>query len=151
MRLELHCHSTASDGTLSPTHLIELAHAHAIMTLALTDHDTVVGNAEAQRAGAALGMRVIPGIEISAVMNNREVHVLGYGVAPAGAVAEKIDGLRDARVSRARKILAKLDALGLAVPFERVQAMAGDGMIGRPHIARAMFEAGIVSSIRRRV
>lgn len=146
MRIELHCHSTASDGRLTPTQLIELARDRDVTTLALTDHDTLRGVAEAASAGVQCGVRVIPGIEISSLFEaSREAHVLGYGMRPSDeATRATIDSLQPLRVSRARAILTKLDALGAPVSFEAVAALAGDGMIGRPHIARALVAAGHV-------
>lgn len=150
MRTELHCHSTASDGRLAPAELIKLADQRDIGVLALTDHDTIAGHDEAARAAESLGIRFIPGIEISALSDEgKEVHMLGYGVRPSDETTRNtLLGLRDVRVSRARAMLAKLDMLGIHIAFERVQAMAGDGMIGRPHVARALLEAGAVQTIQ---
>jgi hypothetical protein len=147
MRVELHCHSTASDGALSPHELVALAHAHGVRVLALTDHDTIDGNADAMQAGRTYGVRVIPGIEVSAVFNGKEVHVLGYGLQPDDPVRSELSMLRGARVTRAQRVLDKLASLDRPIAFERVSALAGDGIIGRPHIARAMVEAGHVASI----
>ncbi len=150
MRTDLHTHSTASDGRLTPTQLIELAHARDVRVLALTDHDTLDGVAEAQAAGARVGMRVIAGVEISTLSpEGKEVHILGYGLAPRDdSTRDAIGGLREVRVTRARKILNALNRVGAPVSFERVRALAGDGMIGRPHIARALVEAGHVASVQ---
>lgn len=149
MRFELHCHTTASDGRLTPTQLLELARDRDIRALAITDHDTISGHAEACAAGQRLGVRVIPGIEISALFENKEVHVLGYGVRPTDSrTLAVIESLQQVRVSRAKAILARLGALGVPVAFERVAQMAGDGMIGRPHIARALIEAGHVPAFQ---
>lgn len=150
MRTELHCHSTASDGRLTPTDLLKLAHQRDIGVLALTDHDTIAGHEEAAKTAESLGIRFIPGIEISALSDEgKEVHILGYGVRPSDdATRNTLLSLRDVRVSRAKSILSKLAALGIQVPFERVQALAGDGMIGRPHIARALLELGAVKTIQ---
>jgi len=150
VRTELHCHSTASDGRLSPTELLKLAGQRDIGVLALTDHDTIAGHEEAARVASSLGIRFIPGIEISALSDEgKEVHVLGYGVRPSDdATRSTLLSLRDVRMSRAKAMLAKLDTLGIHIAFERVQAMAGDGMIGRPHVARALLEAGAVQSIQ---
>jgi hypothetical protein len=106
--------------------------------------------AEAQAAGARIGVRVIAGIEISTLSpEGKEVHMLGYGVAPSDArTRHTIANLREVRMTRARRILKALEREGAPVAFERVRAMAGDGMIGRPHIARAMVEAGHVDSVQ---
>lgn len=150
MRIDLHSHSTASDGRLSPTQLVELARDRDIATLAITDHDTLRGVAEAQSAGARIGVRVIAGIEISTLFNgSKEAHVLGYGMRPTDdATRATIASLQPRRASRARAILERLAALGVPVPFDAVAALAGDGMIGRPHIARAMIAAGHVPDLQ---
>jgi predicted metal-dependent phosphoesterase TrpH len=146
-RTELHCHTTASDGVCTPTELIRLAKSRDVRLLAVTDHDTIDGHAEALAAGAQHGVRVIPGIEISALSAQAEVHILGYGLAPADDdTRRRIAGLRASRESRARRILANLERLGNPVSFERVKQLAGDAMIGRPHIAAAMVEAGHVAN-----
>jgi hypothetical protein len=146
MRTDLHSHSTASDGRLSPTQLVELARDRDVSTLALTDHDTLRGLDEAAAAGARLGMRVIRGIEISTLFEgSKEAHVLGYGMRPTDdATRGTIDSLQPLRASRARAILARLADLGAPIDFDAVAALAGDGMIGRPHIARALVAAGRV-------
>jgi predicted metal-dependent phosphoesterase TrpH len=146
-RTELHCHTTASDGACTPAELIRLAKLRDVRLLAVTDHDTIDGHAEALAAGAQHGVRVIPGIEISSLSAQAEVHILGYGVAPADDdTRRRIADLRASRESRARRILANLDRLGKPVSFERVKQLAGDAMIGRPHIAAAMVEAGHVAN-----
>ena len=146
MRIDLHSHSTASDGRLSPTQLVELARDREVETLALTDHDTLRGTAEAIAAGARMGVRVIAGIEVSTLFNgSKEAHILGYGMRPTSdATRATIDSLQPLRASRARAILARLAQLGMPVEFETVAQLAGDGMIGRPHIARALIAAGYV-------
>ncbi len=147
MRTDLHCHSTASDGALAPRDLVQLARKRAIEIIALTDHDTIAGHTEGLAAGAEFGLRVIPGIEISALGKQGETHVLGYGVEPEDeATRHTLLGLRATRVSRARRILANLLRLGISIDFEQVKANAGDGMIGRPHIARAMLDKGVVKT-----
>lgn len=144
---ELHCHTTASDGLLSPTDVVRLAQQRDVALLAITDHDTTAGHAEAIAAGQEHGIHVIPGIEVSALSPQAEVHILGYGVRPTdAATTAKLASLRGVRESRARGILNKLSQLGIDVPFERVRAQAGDGMIGRPHVARVLVEMGIVAS-----
>ena len=147
MRTELHCHTTASDGLCSPAEVVRLAHVRNVGLLAITDHDTIAGHDEAVAAGEALGVRVIRGIEISALSRSGEVHVLGYGVRPTDeATGARIASLRSVREVRARGILAKLAGFGIHIPFDRVQALAGDAMIGRPHVARAMVQIGAVAT-----
>jgi predicted metal-dependent phosphoesterase TrpH len=145
MLTELHCHSTASDGVFSPSDLVAYAHAAGVELLALTDHDTIAGHEEAMQAAARVGLRVIPGIEISALSKLGEIHILGYNMRPqTDALREQIAKLRDARAGRAKAILQKLHELGIDIPFEAVQKLAGDAIIGRPYIARALVEGGFV-------
>jgi predicted metal-dependent phosphoesterase TrpH len=130
-----------------PRTVVEFAKQRGIAWLAITDHDTLAGNAEAIQAGEAFGVRVTPGVEISSLAPAGEVHVLGYGVVPTDDKTHAtLASLRDIRDARARGILAKLDTLGIHIPFARVQALAGDGMIGRPHVARALIEQRIVQN-----
>lgn len=147
MRTELHCHTTASDGLCTPTEIIRLARLRDVALIAITDHDTIAGNDEAAAAGSAQGMCVIHGIEVSALSRHAETHVLGYGVRPSDAATlARIAALRRVRESRARSILDKLTRFGIYIPFEQVRALAGDAMIGRPHVARAMVMAGAVQT-----
>jgi predicted metal-dependent phosphoesterase TrpH len=147
---ELHCHTTASDGLLSPTEVVQLARRRDVELLAITDHDTIDAHDEAVAAGRDMGVRVLPGIEVSSLSTQGEVHVLGYGVQPRDdRTLESIRAMRQVRQSRARGMLAKLGALGVDIPFERVKAIAGDAMIGRPHVARALVEAGVVTTTQQ--
>ncbi len=147
MITELHCHTTASDGRLSATEVVQLAKLRDVSLLAITDHDTIAAHEEALAAGNALGLRVIPGIEVSSLSAQGEVHVLGYNVRPTDAITiSTLNSLRGVREARARGMIDKLAALDIHVPFARVQALAGDAMIGRPHLARALVEMGAVDS-----
>lgn len=150
MRTNLHCHTTASDGELTPQNVVALAARKRVSVLAITDHDNVDGHAEAITAGQTLGVKIIPGIEISALSPQCEVHILGYGIvlAPSNPATKKIYTLREIRDSRAKKIIEKLAALGITVNFSRVQAIAGDGVIGRPHIAKALIEQKVVNDVQ---
>jgi 3',5'-nucleoside bisphosphate phosphatase len=144
---ELHCHTTASDGTLTPSELLALASQRDVKMLAVTDHDTVAAHPEAIEAGMQYGIRVIPGIEVSSLFGSTEVHVLGYGVEPADEITtQQLAQLRDARDGRALAMVNKLRTLGIPLSFERVKAIAGDSMVGRPHIAKALLEGNWVSS-----
>lgn len=146
-RAELHCHTTASDGYYTPAELVRVARLRDLRVIAITDHDTIDGHDEALAAGAAQDVTVIPGIEISSLSSQGEVHVLGYGVRPTDeATRQQIADLRSSRESRARRILANLERLGKPVQFERVKELAGDAMLGRPYIAAAMVEAGHVQT-----
>ena len=147
MRTELHCHTTESDGLYTPAEIVRLARARDVALIAITDHDTIAGNDAAATAGSTQGVRVIHGIEVSTLSRQGETHVLGYGVRPSDpATLARIAALRGARESRARSILGKLARFGIHIPFEQVRALAGDAMIGRPHIARAMVMAGAVQT-----
>jgi len=143
LRAELHCHSTASDGTLPPEELVSMALSKGLKALAITDHDTTTSFAPACRAAAGRGLEILPGLEINAEESGQDVHILGYYVQPdQAALQEALAGLRQARVRRLGEILARLDELGVGVPRQRVLELAGGDSVGRPHVARAMVEAG---------
>jgi predicted metal-dependent phosphoesterase TrpH len=145
--VDLHTHSTASDGVLAPAQLVTLAVARGLRVLGLTDHDTVAGLAEATAAANAAGLQLVPGIELSTHVTAGEAHVLGYYVDPAHpALADALTRFRDARADRARTMVERLAAAGAQVDYARVQELAG-GAIGRPHVARALVEAGHATSI----
>ena len=147
-RTDLHTHSTASDGKLRPSEVVRLAKQLGIGMLALTDHDTTDGVIEAQQAGRQVGIKVIAGVEINSEGEHGDAHILGYFIDPSEpCLQEQLLAIRDARVGRARGMLRKLAALGMPIEWERVMAMAGDASsIARPHIARAMVEAGYVAT-----
>ena len=148
-RADLHLHTTASDGALSPTKMVESAATIGLSGIAITDHDTVDGIEEALRAGRKLDIDVIPGIEISSIYQDKiEVHILGYFVDHHNEVfVEKLKILKNARWERGMKMVERLNSAGIAISFERVIEIAQGGAIGRPHIARAMHEIGVVSSM----
>jgi 3',5'-nucleoside bisphosphate phosphatase len=147
-RADLHTHSTASDGTLAPADLVRQAHRRGLTVLGLTDHDTTSGLAEAIATGASLGVRVIPGIELSTDVTAGEVHMLGYGIDPeSGALQLALASYRQARLDRAGRIVARLRDLGVDLPEGSVRASSGDASLGRPHIARAMIAAGYVQTV----
>lgn len=146
LRVDLHVHSTASDGALPPASVVEAAIAGELDVLALADHDTTAGVLEAQEAAGAR-MRVIPAMEISATDAGREVHVLGYHVDPLHpALATYSREARERRSERAREILAKLRGLGVELDYADVEAMAAGAAVGRPHVARALVARGHVAS-----
>jgi len=147
-RIDLHTHSTASDGKLRPSEVVHLAAQLGMTTIALTDHDTTDGVIEAQRAGVELGLEVIAGIEINSEGEHGDAHLLGYFVDPSEpTLQEHLEAIRDARVGRAKGMLKKLAELGMPLEWKRVMAMAGDAVsIARPHVARAMVEAGYVAT-----
>ncbi len=144
--VDLHTHSTASDGVLSPANLVVRAATLAVTTLAVTDHDTTGGIAEAQEAGKRLGVEVVPGVEINTDVPGAEIHVLGYLFDPAHAeLNEQLARIREGRIGRARKMAEVLTQMGAPVRFERILEIAGEGSVGRPHVAQALLEAGHVS------
>lgn len=157
MRIDLHLHTTASDGQYSPEAIVQSARRLALDVIAITDHDTIDGiapaQAEAQRAGALPPIRVLPGIELSAEDEAGDVHMLGYCFDPESTVLrDRLVDFRSRRYSRGQMIVEKLAALGMPLSWEQVlaHATAGDvtGSIGRPHIARALVDAGYVDSVR---
>lgn len=143
--IDLHCHTTASDGRHSPTELVQMAAALGLRTIAITDHDSTEGVDEGLAAGRAAGVEVIPGVELSCDVGEGELHMLGYfpDYHDAGFKAE-LARLREGRVNRAQAMAARLTDLGYPISFERVKELAGDGAIGRPHVAQALVEAGHV-------
>lgn len=145
---DFHTHSTASDGTLAPAELIEESARQGLLHVALTDHDTTGGIAEALDAGKRLGINVIAGIEFSADVERGELHILGYGIDPQHAeLQERIDVLRQVRLSRAVRILDRLRELGIDLDPATIQTEHEDDSVGRPHIARALMAAGVVESV----
>ncbi len=146
MIADLHTHSTASDGQYRPGELVRLARARGLELLALTDHDTVDGLAEAEEAAAAAGLRVLRGVELGAAEYSH-LHILGYGFDPAGLVplCQKLKAGRDERKYR---ILDFLGEKGLALTLAEVEAIAGGDIIARPHFAQAMVRRGYVGSNR---
>ena len=142
--IDLHLHTLASDGRLTPTELVQMVAKNGLKTIAITDHDSTEGLAEAYEAAKEFpDLRIIPGIEMSADIPGDEVHVLGYFLDYHDVEFQAtLSGFRRGRVDRAKIMVEKLDALGKPVDWERVQHFAGDGTVGRPHIALAMVEAG---------
>jgi 3',5'-nucleoside bisphosphate phosphatase len=142
---DLHTHSTFSDGTLDPEQVVALAGTRGLTGIALTDHDNTGGVERARAAAAGTGLTVLLGCELSAEHDGNPVHVLGYGFDPGEpAFAAKRAWIAEGRVGRARRMVERLAELGAPVELERVLALAGGGAVGRPHVARAMVEAGLV-------
>lgn len=143
--IDLHTHSTRSDGTTTPADTVALAVAEGLRGIALTDHDTLDGWGEAAEACERAGLRFVPGVELSTEIGDRSVHLLGYFVEPGYApLLDECDRLRNERVRRAEAMVAKLVAMGVDITFDAVAARADGAPIGRPHIAAAMVAAGIV-------
>jgi 3',5'-nucleoside bisphosphate phosphatase len=145
VRIDLHTHSSASDGTDPPAEVMRRARARGVDVVALTDHDTVAGHAAARRA-LPPGLTLVPGMELSCQLRGRSLHLLAYLFDPADpGLAAEVSAIRGDRVRRARAMVAKLAALGADVTWEQVAAIAGDGVVGRPHIARALADAGVIA------
>lgn len=147
MRIDLHTHSTASDGTDTPAELVRNAAAAGLDVVALTDHDTVAGHPEAIAALPA-GLTLVTGTEFSCRLDGVSLHMLGYLFDPDETeLARERELVRDDRLPRAQGMVAKLQQLGAPVTWEQVRDIAGDGAIGRPHIATAMVEAGVITTV----
>lgn len=145
--VDLHTHSTASDGRLSPTALVELAAEVGLASLALTDHDSVAGLDEASSAAEAVGVSFIPGIELSADLPGGECHILGYYLDDrAPALRQVLQRLQQSRQERGYGMVQRLRAMGVPLSWERVQALAQGGLVTRTHIAEALLEAGVIDS-----
>jgi hypothetical protein len=150
--VDLHTHSTASDGQYTPTELVTRAKNRGIEILALTDHDTTDGIAEAVQAGESLGLRVLPGVELSA-KEYRNFHILGYQFDPSNHSAYTplttlCNTLRAGREDRKYRIIDFLHEKGVDIPLSEVEALSGDGSIGRPHFAQVMVRHGYVATTR---
>ena len=146
-RIDLHTHSTHSDGTFGPAELVRLAAERDLQVIALTDHDTTNGLPEALATGLEVGIQVVPGVEFSAEYLGTSVHILCYWMdAEDPALQLELRRLREDRYRRGELMVEKLGSLGLPVEFERVREIAGDATIVRPHIAQAMVEAGVVAT-----
>lgn len=145
--IDLHTHSTASDGLYSPSRLLHMAHEAGLRVLALTDHDTTNGVAEAAEAARELGIDFIPGIEINTDSNGGEIHVLGYFPDLAQPAFQAVlSTLRDARERRGQRMVELLNENGIHISWERVREIA-QGAVGRPHVAKALIEAGYARSV----
>jgi predicted metal-dependent phosphoesterase TrpH len=148
-RIDLHTHSRASDGEFTAREVAERARGAGIGVWALCDHDTVAGLAEAQAASAACGIRLVPGIELSAFLDGKEIHLLGHFVDPAHERMRRFeDFLAERRRVRMTEMVEKLAALGVRIRAEDIERWSGGKTIGRPHVARAIMETGAVSSVK---
>ncbi|WP_447968721.1 PHP domain-containing protein [Nitrospira sp. M1] len=149
-RIDLHLHSTYSDGSYSPTDVIKLAHQAHVTALSLTDHDTTDGIAEASQAASPHGIEVIPGVEVSSLYRGKETHILGYFVNHEDAQFQQhLTFLRNSRHERIPKIIDKLHNVGVDISYEDVKAVAGHGSIGRPHVAQVLVKKHYVPTIEQ--
>ncbi|MEV5435501.1 PHP domain-containing protein [Streptomyces sp. NPDC052682] len=147
MRIDLHTHSTASDGTDTPAALVRKAAAAGLDVVALTDHDTTRGHAEAI-AALPPGLTLVTGAELSCRLDGISMHMLAYLFDPEEpALLAERELVRDDRVPRAQGMVAKLQELGVPVTWEQVERIAGDGSVGRPHVATALVELGVVPTV----
>lgn len=146
--LDLHLHTTFSDGTLTPEETVNAAAERGVTLIAITDHDEVGGIAPAQAVATARGVEVISGVEINTDVGKENVHILGYGFPPEDPdLLKGLARLREMRLERFDRILDRLHTLGYPLERDRVLAIAGKGSVGRPHIARALVEAGHVADM----
>ena len=147
-RADLHAHTSASDGSQKPSEVVRTAAGLGLSAVAITDHDTVAGLEEALEQGKKDGVVVVPGVEINTEQGGHEIHVLGYHMDwHAPDLATKLQWLRGGRERRAARIVARLREIGVTISLDRVMELAAGGAVGRPHVARALAEAGWVHSL----
>jgi predicted metal-dependent phosphoesterase TrpH len=147
--IDLHSHTTASDGSCTPTELVRLAKDTGLAALGIADHDTVGGLEEATAAAAALGVELVPGIEISVDYPQGEFHLLGYYVDfRSAAFLDRLRYLQDNRVNRNGVMVRKMQDLGFDVTLDEIIAESGGGQVGRPHMARVLMKKGYVTSVQ---
>ncbi len=148
MAADLHVHSTYSDGSLTPEELVKLAVKNKLSTIAIADHDTVDGINIASRVAGNYELEVIPAIEFSTFRKKAEIHILGYYIDYGDPrLLNKVKEIFTARIKRARKMVKLLNQQGVEITFQQVKKIAGDDYIGRPHIARALVDAGYVKEM----
>ena len=147
-RGDFHTHSTCSDGLRSPGELVDLAASRGVRVMALTDHDTLDGLEEAEAAAARYpGFTLVPGVELSCDVPGTEVHILGYFIdRERRELREQLRQFRQGRIDRAQRIIDALEGLGAPIEWSRVQELAGEASVGRPHIAQALLEAGHIET-----
>lgn len=145
--VDLHLHTSRSDGTLTPSAVVRLAQAARVKAIAITDHDTVDGNDEAVEEGRRVGLPVVRGVELSTQWNSITFHLLGYGLRPGGEELRKTFlFLEDCRNQRNPLMIGRLRELGVPVTMDEVRKEAGGAMVGRPHFARVLLRKGVVGS-----
>ncbi|HEY5541367.1 MAG TPA: PHP domain-containing protein [Coriobacteriia bacterium] len=150
MRADLHVHSTASDGTLTPSQLVDRARRNNVDVLAIADHDSVEGLAESSAAAEAVRIILVPAVELSSVFGDRDVHILAYFVdASSPALGEQLARLRAARRLRAEAMVVALNDAGYSISIDDVLAISGGGAVGRSHVARALVDAGHAETVAR--
>lgn len=147
---DLHCHSTASDGVLTPAALVRRAGANGVTVLALTDHDELTGLAEAASVAQGCGVRLVSGVEISITWGGITIHIIGLGVDPSSAaLARGLEHVRASRARRAERIAAEFDALGIPGTLAGAYSYAGNpNLVGRAHFARFLVEQGVARDVK---
>ncbi|HPQ71198.1 MAG TPA: PHP domain-containing protein [bacterium] len=147
--IDLHAHTTASDGSLTPTQLVQLARDSGLGAVAITDHDTIDGVAEGLAAGAEMNFEVVPGVELSTDLRGKTVHVLGYFIAGDNDhLAEKLAWAKQVRAERNDRIIERFNELGIEMTLDEVRAEAGGDVVGRPHFARVLLKKGAVATVQ---
>lgn len=148
-RVDLHAHTTASDGTATPEQFVAAAIAAGLAAVAVTDHDTVASVADVTERSRGSGVRIVPGVELSVHDEaGKELHVLGLHLTDLGRIEQALRSVREARVARGMEIVTKLNAIGIALDPDAVMAEAAGGALGRPHIARALMRAGHATALQ---
>lgn len=146
---DLHIHSSFSDGELLPEEIVKKASSIGLSAISITDHDTINGLEQAIKAGQEYGIEVIPGIELSVLVDDMDVHILGYYIDYKNEIfVNRIKEFELKRVERAKRIISKLNKLGIPIKYESVLEIANESVVGRPHIANALLKGGFISSIR---
>ncbi|MGE4273139.1 MAG: PHP domain-containing protein [Desulfitobacterium sp.] len=146
---DLHCHTTASDGLLTPRELVKSAAEKGLKAIGITDHDTLSGWEEAIHAGQLFGVDIVKGVELNTDWNGIEVHILGYEMNPMSTILqEKLSELREARSKRVNTIIEKLRELGLPIQKSEVEKVSRGESVGRPHIAQVLMSKGVVGSVK---
>ncbi|NLZ94129.1 MAG: PHP domain-containing protein [Firmicutes bacterium] len=145
---DMHVHTTASDGMLSPKEVVKLAAKKGLTALAITDHDTVDGIQEAQAVGHKMGIEIWPGVELSTEYHDKEIHLLGLGIEPSSnSLYTLLNMLRESRFERMKKIVTNLRGMGYKICMEEVLQQAGNAAPGRPHVARVLVKKGYMASV----
>jgi 3',5'-nucleoside bisphosphate phosphatase len=151
---DLHTHTTASDGKHRPEEVVRMARQAGLSAVAITDHDTVAGVAEAMEAGLQYGIRVVPGVEISTSADGKDIHILGYGFQQDDPILlQRLESLREVRNRRNEEMIARLNGLGIPITLAEVELEAsasprGDGSVGRPHMAEVLVRGGFAKDLR---
>ncbi len=149
MYIDLHIHTTESDGTLTPSQVVRYAKEKGLKAVAITDHDTIHGNEEAIKEGVNEGVEVIPGVDLGGRCSLGTMHMLGYFITTEDPILnEKLTLLQDSRADRNPRIIEKLNKLGLSLTYDEVVQVSGGGQVGRPHMAQVLMKKGYTKSIK---